>query len=141
MRTPVERFWDSADTFSTPELCWVWQGVCHRGYGQFWVGGRNVRAHRFAYGAFVGPIPDDLEIDHLCRNRSCVNPAHLEPVAQAENRRRADAARTRCPAGHLYDGVNLRGNRICLICRASASRRYATRQRGGPARAYRKEHP
>lgn len=76
--------------------CWTWTG--HRdpkGYGRFCEGGRgNTRlAHRVAYAALVGPIPDGLDLDHLCVNPPCVNPAHLEPVTHEENIRRRDALR------------------------------------------------
>jgi len=83
-----------------PELgpCWIWTGVRHRTrhYGRFYVGGRGgryVQAHRWSYEASVGPIPEDLTIDHLCMVTPCVNPSHLEPVTQAENNRRAARAR------------------------------------------------
>lgn len=78
--------------------CWIWTGIKHRTrrYGRFYVGGRGgrfVQAHRWAYEHFVGPIPDGLTIDHLCMVRECVNPAHMEPVTQAENNRRSARAR------------------------------------------------
>lgn len=83
-----------------PELgpCWIWTGVKHRtrGYGRFYVGGRGgryVQAHRWSYEAAIASIPDGLTIDHLCCVTRCVNPAHLEPVTQAENNRRAGQVR------------------------------------------------
>lgn len=74
--------------------CWIWLGKRDRdGYGEIRIsqGGRkfHARAHRASYETYVGPIPDGLEIDHLCGNTSCVNPRHLEPVTHAENMRRA----------------------------------------------------
>ena len=86
------RFW----SYATPEQnsgCWLWLGATtDNGYGSFWADGRSHRAHRFAYAQFVGPIPSGLTLDHLCRNRICVNPKHLEPVTDRENilRCRAD---------------------------------------------------
>jgi len=83
---------------SKTDGCWLWTGVQHktRRYGRFYVGGRGgrfVQAHRWAYEHYVGPIPSGLTIDHLCMVRECVNPAHMEPVTQAENNRRAARAR------------------------------------------------
>ena len=69
--------------------CWVWTGSrTGAGYGQVWSRRGNRGVHRIVYEQLVGPIPDGLVIDHLCRNRSCCNPAHLEPVTMAENVRR-----------------------------------------------------
>ena len=79
-------------------LCWEWLGaVGSSGYGVFWAGPGLRLAHRYAYEALVGPIPDGLDLDHLCGNTCCVNPAHLEPVTHAENVRRA-ARRRRAAA-------------------------------------------
>jgi hypothetical protein len=76
--------------------------------------------HRVSYEAFVGPIPDGFVIDHLCRNRRCVNPAHLEAVTQAENARRRGWKRTICLRGHPFEGNNIKvfadGRRTCRIC-------------------------
>jgi hypothetical protein len=95
------------------------------GYGRFKDGLRDVRAHRAAYEFTIGPIPAGLQIDHLCRNRACVNPSHLEAVTAAENTLRGEsvsaveARRMNCPAGHPYLGENLRiyrGMRYCRAC-------------------------
>lgn len=91
-----ERLRHYADT-SDPDACWLWRGRLNKGgYGEFGtkVGG-SFLAHRASYHLLVGPIPDGLTLDHLCRVPACVNPAHLEPVTLAENARRAAAARVR----------------------------------------------
>lgn len=119
--------------------CWLWSG--HRnggGYGQFSINNRTRIAHRVAYELFVGPIPDGLVLDHLCRVRHCVNPEHLEPVTQKENARRGEtgsnmACRTHCPQGHPLSGPNLyidtRGTRECRECRRVRRRAWRKRQR------------
>ena len=83
--------------------CWFWvASINPQGYGNISVKKRTVGAHRFSYEAFVGPIPEGLQIDHLCRNRRCVNPDHLEPVTGKENRHRAALAQTHCKRGHAF---------------------------------------
>lgn len=91
--------------------CWLYTGtVNNRGYGT--ILGRG--AHRYFYEALVGPIPEGLTIDHLCRVKLCVNPAHLEPVTHEENnRRKDDTFKSHCNYGHALEGDNL------LICRSS----------------------
>ena len=81
--------------------CWVWMGRHERaGYGHIDYGGKAVYVHRLAYETWRGPVPDGLELDHLCRNRGCFNPDHLEPVTRQENNRRAqEAAKQRKAAG------------------------------------------
>jgi hypothetical protein len=74
--------------------CWVWQAKKHGGYGRMTITApdgtqRSTPAHRASYEAHVGPIPEGLELDHLCRNAACCNPSHLEPVTRQENVRRA----------------------------------------------------
>lgn len=113
--------------------CWLWTGGLNDGYGRFRAGGKPVQAHVYSYERFVGPVPVGLVLDHKCRVRCCVNPAHLEPVTNEENIRRGDAgvwllAKTHCPSGHPYAGDNLyfhrRGDRLCRTCSREAARRY-----------------
>lgn len=125
--------------------CWIWLAYRNeKGYGVFGLGGksRTTSAHRWAYEHFVAPIDTGLTIDHLCRNTSCVNPAHLEPVTAAENTRRAEsgqAKKTHCPLGHLYSEENTysyHGERHCRICkienqRARRSSALSTEEGGG----------
>lgn len=87
-------FWAKVEK-GTPDECWHWLGSTREGYGLIKFAGQVRNAHRVAYELQVGPIPDGLHIDHLCRNRLCVNAAHLEPVTQAENNRRARMAQAR----------------------------------------------
>jgi hypothetical protein len=90
-RPEADRFWEKVDKSGE---CWLWQAGKCAGYGRFFVpGSRPVPAHRWAYEALVGPIPDGLVIDHLCRNPACVNPAHMEPVTIVENVRRGSLSR------------------------------------------------
>lgn len=98
--------------------CWLWTGFRYaNGYGLFALDGRKVYAHRAAYELTVGPIPDGLHIDHLCRVRACIRPDHLEAVPQAENNNRACAIRTHCRHGHLLDGRKQRGGKTARYCK------------------------
>jgi len=110
--------------------CWLWDGSLRDGYGLFRVEsyGRVTNAHRVAYQLCVGPIPEGLILDHLCRMRQCVNPAHLEPVTNSENIARGETgitnrSKTRCPAGHPYTTVNSAGSRVCYPCSNTRMRR------------------
>ena len=118
----------------TEHGCWVWLGAKMRnGYGQLVVGGVHYAAHRYAYQEMVGAIPAGLDLDHLCRNRACTNPDHLEPVTRSENllrglKRTHNLEKTHCPSGHEYSAENtyVNGNRrqcrACANARASAKR-------------------
>jgi hypothetical protein len=115
--------------------CWLREvGLKPKGYSSFKYQGKSHRAHRLTYSLLVGPIPEGLVLDHLCRVRNCVNPDHLEPVTQKVNVSRGRAgqpqlARTHCPHGHPYSGSNLsihkKGGRRCKEC----ARLYATEYR------------
>lgn len=109
--------------------CILWSGaVQSRGYGSVTDGnGSSMLAHRRAWEAVNGPIPGDLTIDHLCRNKLCQNVGHMELVTRPENSRRAHAARTHCKHGHPLSGANLRlytrsNGRTHRVCRACAYR-------------------
>ena len=125
------------------ETCWLWQGTTnYGGYGIVHRGPRvqtrRFRAHRIAYEMLVGPIPEGLVIDHLCRVRHCVNPAHMEPVTRGENVMRGiglpvqHAAKARCPQGHAYDDANTylikTGGRSCRTCGRNRARAKWRRQ-------------
>ena len=134
-RIPV--FWANVDRSAGPGGCWPWMAHIHRnGYGKFMVDRVPRMAHRVAFEIARGPIPAGKHLDHLCRTRACVNPAHLEPVSQAENNRRAEsghAAKTHCPAGHEYTGrnlvINTAGRRECRTCMNARTAAYRARQR------------
>ena len=105
----------------TPSGCWSWTGaVAGGGYAYFYLDGRMRRAHRVAWEAAVGPIPEGMDLDHLCRVRRCVNPLHLEPVTRSENNRRGLSTRCTdtCRSGHPADWyVDPRGRRECRVCK------------------------
>jgi len=135
------RFWLKIDwpSVKEPGDCWPWAGAKSRGYGGFRVKKQRFSAHRFEYELLIGPIPDGLTLDHLCRNPSCVNPGHLEPVTQAENNRRkpqevrervAAATRTPCTCGRAKEKTGMR-----YRCRACQREREAARYQRLKARA------
>ena len=121
-----ERWWSCIEKASNG--CWVWKGVPNKsGYGGLKVNGKTVLAHRFGYEMLRGSIPEGMQIDHLCRNRLCVNPEHLEIVTSRVNTLRGDTIaakefrQTHCIRGHLLSGENLKmranGKRICRQCK------------------------
>jgi hypothetical protein len=141
--TDEERFWPKVEVTG---FCWNWTGSQESamGHGMFNLGAaddrRPVRAHRFAYEALIGPIPEGLELDHLCRNPRCVNPDHLEPVTHEENMRRGYAPGMIlnrlgvCAQGHdvsTDDKVYIAksGRRTCKLCAARRQRTYLDRKK------------
>ena len=146
----VQKFWSNVE--KTPN-CWIWRaGLKNDGYGNFQYGGRlnktQVQAHRVAYILTKGDIPEGLQLDHLCRNRACVNPAHLEPVTCQINLLRgqtttaANSRKSHCPQGHEYTPENTylyerqpgRFLRYCKACWYSprkklTEQKYRTRNR------------
>lgn len=98
------------------EGCWEWIGGRSNGYGSFWDGYRTLPAHRWLYEQENGPVAEGLVLDHLCRNRVCVNPEHLEEVTTGENTRRGPGSITHCARGHQLPERNGPGSRKCKKC-------------------------
>lgn len=129
--------------------CWTWAGSKDKdGYGNTKVAGKHAFAHRAMYQVCRGPIPEGMQLDHLCRNRACINPAHLDIVTSFENTMRSNAAsainarKTHCIHGHPLAGDNLsiqaaknrsgarRFRRVCLACVRRNNEKYMERKRG-----------
>lgn len=132
-----QRFWSKVEPDPGLGSCWHWRGwKSYEGYGMCRLA-RNVtlRAHRVTYERIVGPVPNGLPLDHLCRQRDCVNPAHLEPVThrvnilRGESRSAQRARQKTCSRGHPLIAENLysepgRTHRICRICKNWRTRKY-----------------
>ena len=142
MTSQIKNFWNKvklSDKLYNDEPCWNWVGAKNKqGYGRFNVNGKAVRTHRYSYELFKKSIPTGLVIDHLCKNTSCCNPDHLEPVTQKENTLKGMTGqhirvpRTHCKRGHEYTPENIiphtnnkRGR--CRICKQRMAREYYKR--------------
>ena len=119
-----------------PNDCWLWtKSLSKSGYGVMGIGSKNFRAHRLSYELYVGPIPDGLELDHLCSVRNCVNPAHLEAVTHRENVLRGNAPsaknsrKTHCLRGHEFTAENTIAIKTGRACRACDRERVKTFQK------------
>lgn len=138
--TILDRLWARTEISATG--CWIWTGSTSCGYGQIQIDRRNYRAHRVGYELLIGPIPEGLQIDHLCRVRRCWNPDHLEPVTIRENVLRGEgitaraARQTHCIHGHELTPENIASRpgdprrRDCLTCANERARRYRAAKRG-----------
>lgn len=135
-KDPVERL----RYVIAPDGCWNWSGcVGNQGYGQISVDGKQWRAHRLSFSLLVGPIPAGFQLDHLCRNRRCINPSHLQIVTTKQNVLRgrglcaANSQKTHCPYGHPYDESNTvilknyRDRSFQRACRICVNRRQRER--------------
>ena len=127
-RDPLDRLLDRRRV-DAANGCWVFTGALRNGYGAICVEGSTLYTHRYAYERLTGPIPDGLVLDHLCRNRACFNPDHLEPVTQRENCLRGERAGERvtaCKRNHVYTPENTYRNpdgyRVCRTCKRERGR-------------------
>lgn len=121
-----------------PNECWPWLGTTNNGYGQVTMPGRQISAHRLAYAAWIGPIPEGFEVHHICENKSCVNPAHLDSLPHKDHTRRhltnpltQNFLKTHCKRGHELTGYNVyptkSGGRTCRECNNMRNREHYAR--------------
>ena len=142
-RAAEDRFWEKVDKPNDGDHCWTWTGaLSSNGYGSFVVSMEPLvkkSSHAVAYEFLVGQVPSGLVLDHLCRNRRCVNPGHLEPVTQKENTLRGkgpaatNASKTHCIHGHEFTEQNIRWRTtkygLHRRCRACERQQYETKKR------------
>lgn len=125
-KTFEERLWERIDK-TAPNGCWLWQGALNAaGYGAVGKDNKVLRVHRVTYELLVGPIPEGMQLDHLCRVRACCNPQHLEPVTNKENWLRGQhhtavmLRENKCKRGHEMTEENTywrkNGGRLCRAC-------------------------
>jgi hypothetical protein len=126
------------DKVNLSDNCWLWTASTNNfGYGRYKVNGKMIFSHRYSYEHFKGDIPKGLTIDHLCRVRNCVNPAHLEAVTHQENCKRGNVGKnqsdkTHCPQGHEYTAENTyiaQNSRKCRECQYSRNKANRLRKR------------
>lgn len=138
-RSDLDRLMEKVSRGEYPTDCWAWTGATTaNGYGRFQMGGVHWMAHRASFVLAGNEIPDGMQLDHLCRNTTCVNPDHLDVVTPRENTMRGtsfapvNAAKTECHNGHPFDAENTYvmpdGGRGCRACRREADRRYKARK-------------
>lgn len=147
-RDPVERFWSWVEK---TETCWLWKGALNHGYGSFSIGARQRKAHRFSYELAHGAVPEGLTLDHLCRNRPCVRPDHLEAVTDRENILRGESfaasnsRKTHCKRGHPFTSENTyrdrKNRRVCRACHYEFNLAWEREHLGRTSRRKAEQHP
>ena len=143
-----QRFWDKV--YPEPNTgCWLWNASTYRGYGRYNHQRKPQWAYAVAYKELVGPVPEGLELDHTCRQPTCVYPGHLEPVTHLENMRRGrvfkhQAEKTHCISGHEFTEDNTRtrkdGGRDCKKCNRQRGQKYAQTDKGRSRARARAQH-
>jgi hypothetical protein len=139
-----EAFWNKVEVPHQPSCCWHWTGsIDPTGYGKFKIYQHslayNRKVHRIAFTLLIGEIPDDLTIDHLCRNRGCVNPDHMQLVTLGDNIRRSNGLSRRlhrgdtCQHGHTEIYITASGKRSCRVCDRRRTTEYTARKKAKAA--------
>lgn len=141
-RDNVYKRFNESFVIDSVNSCWIWKSDKGdpRGYRRFNFDGKHALAHRFSYEMYIGTIPQNMTLDHLCNNPRCVNPLHLEPVTLIENVSRGkneimkNKFKTHCTRGHPYSGSNLyikpNGERDCKTCNCIRNKKYLDKKRG-----------